>query len=362
MSAYVLALLLLAPPQVLPPDPARDAWQALQAGDGEKAAAAFKTMLASNPNDVRALTGAGIAAHMTGRDDQALSYLKRAVQVDPDSAEANSYLAQAAYVQGDLDLAIKAGERYMKKSPGDREAAKQIEVWKKEAALHDSYAVAPTSHFSVMFEGTTQQDIATRVVNVLEAAYTRVGAHLSLPTDSVTAILYTGEQFRDITKSPSWAAGAYDGRIRIPVRGALSVPAELERVVTHEYVHAVIHQLYPRIPLWLNEGLATYFEANDHTWLTGRLRGAEVIPIGRLDEAFEAQDRADAVTAYAEAYLGARILVNRLGQNLPVFLTYVSSGTAIDQALPLFNISEADVEQEWTRAISPSTPARRPKH
>src|SRR5262245_65772616 len=103
MYVCLLTLLLLAPPQVLPPDPARDAWQALQAGDGEKAAAAFKTVLASNPNDVRSLTGAAVASHMIGRDDQAMSYLKRALQVDPDSTDANSIIAQVAYAQGDLD-------------------------------------------------------------------------------------------------------------------------------------------------------------------------------------------------------------------------------------------------------------------
>jgi hypothetical protein len=166
----------------------------------------------------------------------------------------------------------------------------------------------------------------------------------------VTAILYTGEQFRDITKSPPWAAAAYDGRIRIPVRGALSQPSELDRIVTHEYVHAVIHQLYPRLPVWLNEGLATYFEPVDHAWLTARLKSADgMIPLARLTESFQTLDGAEAAVAYAESYVGARVLVARLGPNLPVFLQYVSNGTAIDQALLLFNVNVADVEREWNR-------------
>jgi hypothetical protein len=222
--------------------------------------------------------------------------------------------------------------------------------------------MAPTSRFNVMFEGTTQQAVANRVLTVLESAYTRVGQRLSVPTETVTAILYTGEQFRDITKSPSWAAGAYDGRIRLPVRGALNSPAELDRIVTHEYVHAVIHQLYPRVPEWLNEGLAVYFEPGDHAWLTSRLRSAgTMIPMANLNEAFQTPDRDDATIAYAESYVAARILTERLGQNLPVFLQYVSNGTAIDQALLLFGINAPDVEREWTKAISPSTPARPPK-
>jgi len=55
------------------------------------------------------------------------------------------------------------------------------------------------------------------------------------------------------------------------------------------------------------------------------------------------------VVAFSLRYVGARLLAERLGPNLPVFLQYLSGGTAIDQALLLFNISVADVEREWTR-------------
>jgi hypothetical protein len=170
------------------------------------------------------------------------------------------------------------------------------------------------------------------------------------PPESVTAILYTRQQFHDITKSPAWAAASYDGRIRIPVMGALTRGTELDRIVTHEFVHAVIHQTYPRIPFWLNEGLATYLEPTDHAWLTARLRAADgMIPLARLDVAFATADGGEALLAYAESYVGARVLAERLGPNFPVFLQYVSNGTSLDQALLLFNISAADVEREWTR-------------
>jgi tetratricopeptide (TPR) repeat protein len=350
MYAWMLVTLLAAAPQASQPDPARAGWEAIQRGDGEKAASAFRLQLAANPDDARALSGAALAAHLNGRDDQAVSYAKRAVQVDPGNAYSHYILGQLAYAQGDLDLAIKSYERVIKIAPGSAAIYQQLEAWKKEAALHDTYATRPTARFTVMFEGTTQQAIATRVSTTLESAYARIGKSLSYPPETVTAILYTGEQFRDITKSPSWAAAAYDGRIRIPVRGALNQPSELDRVVTHEFVHAVIHQLYPRVPVWLNEGMATYFEPVDHAWLLARLRTAhETIPLGRLTESFQTMDGADALVAYAESYVGAKVLAERLGPNLPVFLQYVSNGTAIDQALLLFNINASDVEREWSR-------------
>lgn len=350
MHLWVLVALLVSAPQDVPQDPMRAGWEAIQRSDGEKAAAAFRARLASNPNDVRALTGAALAAHLLGRDDQAASYLKKALQADPDNVQASYALGQIAYAQGDLDLAIKSYERVVKLAPGSPAIYQQLEAWKKEAALHDSYATRPTARFNVMFEGSTQQAIATRVSSVLEAAYVRVGKSLNYPPETVTAILYTGQQFRDITKSPSWAAAAYDGRIRIPVLGALKNPAELDRIVTHEYVHAVIQQLYPRIPGWLNEGMATYFEPGDHAWLTARLRGADgMIPLAGLTEAFQTADGGEALVAYAESYVGAKVLAQRLGPNLPVFLQYLSNGTPIDQALIVFSISVADVEREWAQ-------------
>jgi tetratricopeptide (TPR) repeat protein len=310
MSIYVLLLVLAGSPQVTQQDPSRVGWEAIQRGDGEKAASAFRQVLAANPRDVRALTGAGIAAHLLGRDDEAVTSLKRAVQADPDNVQASFLLGQVAYSQGDIDLAIKSYERVVKISPGDPGIYRQLQDWKKEAALHETFAARPAARFTVMFEGPAQQAIADRVSSILDAAYSRVGRTLNTyPSEPVTAILYTRQQFRDITKSPSWAAAAYDGRIRIPVMGALTNVTELDR-----------------------------------------LRAADgMIPLARLDAAFATPDGGEALLAYAESYVGARVLAERLGANFPVFLQYVSNGTSIEQALLLFNISAGDVEREWTR-------------
>jgi tetratricopeptide (TPR) repeat protein len=357
MPICAFVLLLTLAPQVTQQDPARAGWEAIQRGDGEKAAASFRAILANNPADVEALTGAGIAAHLTGRSDQAITYLKRAVQADATYVHASYVLGQIAYSQGDIDLAIKSYERVVKLAPGSPAIYQQLEEWKKEAALHGTFAARPTARFTVLFEGPEQQAIAARVSSVLEAAYARVGRSLNTyPADTVTAILYTKQQFRDITKAPSWAAAAYDGRIRIPVMGALQNPAELDRVVTHEYVHALVQQMFPRVPGWLNEGLATLMEPGEHGWLTKRLRASgEMIPLANLDQAFRTADGAEATLAYAQSYVGTRVLAQRLGVNFPVFLQYVSNGTPFDQALLVFNLTVADVQREWARQAGGGT-------
>ena len=53
-------------------------------------------------------------------------------------------------------------------------------------------------------------------------------------------VLYTREQFNDITRLATWSAAAYDGRIRVPLGAALEQRDELDRVLSHEFVHAVV--------------------------------------------------------------------------------------------------------------------------
>jgi hypothetical protein len=94
-------------------------------------------------------------------------------------------------------------------------------------------------------------------------------------------------------------------------------------------------------------------EGGDRTWLTARLRAAgQLIPLASLDEAFRTTDGDEAALAYAQSYVGTRILSQRLGSNFPIFLQYVSNGTGFDQALLVFNITAADVERDWRRQAS----------
>jgi hypothetical protein len=56
---------------------------------------------------------------------------------------------------------------------------------------------------------------------------------------------HTEQQFRDITRTPAWAGGQYDGRIRIPVAGASQQPELFKRVLTHELTHAIVAGIAP---------------------------------------------------------------------------------------------------------------------
>jgi hypothetical protein len=128
-------------------------------------------------------------------------------------------------------------------------------------------------------------------------------------------VLYTAEQFRDITRSPPWAAAAYDGTIRVPMRGALEKGAELDRVLTHEFTHALIATIAPRgVPMWLSEGLASALETDDLAWAEQRVRDrTALVPLQALQSGFGGLDGAQAELAYARSALAARRLLDEAG-------------------------------------------------
>ncbi len=335
--------------------PARAGWDAIEKRDAQRAASAFRQALEMNPDDPVSLLGSGIAALMLGRLDDAHRAVQRSLQLEPKLTYAAIILGQIKYREGDLDGAVRAYEQALKNEPNDGRIKLQLDEWKKEAALHDTFSVRPSIRFSVMFEGPEERVIADRVTGILEAAYWRIGKQLNAyPPETISVILYSRRQFCDITRAPAWAGGAYDGRIRLPVQGALQSPAELQRVATHEFVHAVLHTLAPRgVPTWLGEGLATNFESADQRWVMKWVRAApELIPLSELEAGFDGFSGPAAALAYAESALAVRIISERLGPNLPVFLEMVGNGQSVDQALLVFDVTFEQIQTEFTRRAS----------
>jgi len=331
-----------------------DAWVAIERGDAQKAASIFRQELERRPTDPALHYGAGCAAFALGRVDAALASLKKAVSLAPEFLQAQTALAQVAYTSGDLDLAIASMEKASALSPNDGRLAVQLERWRRESSVHTSMAERPGVRFTILYEGAAQQAIGDRVARVLESAYWRIGKTLnSYPSETIPVILYTNRQFTDITRAPAWAGGAFDGRIRVAVGGALRTPGALDRVVTHELVHAIVASAAPRnVPAWINEGLASHLESNDHGWAPAAIRASgKVFPLDQLTGGFGGLDGASAIVAYAESQIAAGVLCDTLGPSLSLFLQMVGNGDSLDQALTTLNVPPETFHAEWRRRV-----------
>src|SRR5438445_9649079 len=102
LLAFAFAFACAAPAIAQEPnDKAIEAgWQALQKGDGARAAAVFDEALKRHPRDPVLLFGSGVAAHLLGRDSDAADSLKRALDLNPRLTSASELLGEIEYLQG----------------------------------------------------------------------------------------------------------------------------------------------------------------------------------------------------------------------------------------------------------------------
>lgn len=320
VHAVLLALLFSgvpdAAPRQAPAAEVRAAWEILNAGRIREAAAAFDGVLRKRPMDPMALLGAGVAARQLGDLDSARRHLVDAVRHDPSLTPASLLLGDVLYATGDLPAAISTYDAALVHAPDHKLLRERLDAWRRELALHDRFAQKLGDHFTVLFEGPAEAELARRAIDTLEAAYWRIGSTLNAyPAEVITVVLYTREQFRDVTQSPEWAGGAFDGRIRVPVQGALANLREFERVLTHEFVHALVRTLAPRnVPQWLNEGLAMNFDGSDLDRQRANLEGVEAVPpLSALERSFAGLDRTAATAAYARSALSVKALLDDAG-------------------------------------------------
>lgn len=316
--------------------PAKAAWDALQAGKLQEASRLFAEAIAASPKDPLLHLGAGTAANRLGQLQEAKAALRESLRLAPALVPAAVMLGELLAREGDLAEAIRLYERALVSAPEEPAISERLARWRAELSLHEQFRQAIGPNFTVLFEGPAEERLAARALELLESAYWRIGTALGVyPTAVITLILYTQQQFQDITRSPSWAAGVFDGKIRVPVRGALNDEREFERVLAHEFTHAVIYSLAPRrVPQWLNEGLATVFERDDLTWSRDQVAKAEtMIPHEKLTSSFRGLPASQVKLAYAESGLAAKALLDLAGPaNVVALLRDLADGAAFNDA------------------------------
>jgi tetratricopeptide (TPR) repeat protein len=336
---------------------AETGWNALEDGDAERAAAAFNQALGENPQDPTLHLGAGAAAHLLGRDSAARQFLRKALDLEPRLTPASLLLGQIAYDEGEMAIAIRTYEDALKHAPRNRALRERLDVWRNEANK-TSYTNGP---YRIMFEGHAEERLAAHATQVLDAAYWRIARTIgAYPSTPITVILYTEQEFHDVTGAPEWSDGSFDTRMRIPVRGAMSTTARFDRVLTHELVHAMIASLAARgVPAWLHEGLAVNLEPGDVEGADERLRAMRLfVPLASLQNGFVHFNDVQAQVAYDVSTVAARALMARLGTRIGLLLGELGRGSEFAQAAGQLGIRAGEFEEGLSRRIKQGLPSR----
>lgn len=290
-----------------------------------------------------ALLGAlGIARLRQGEWAAARTALERAVALGSDDPHVLMALGKVYRQHGERESAVEMFQRARERGAGGRDFEEALGRIERELDAEWDFDALRSPHFEIAFAGGERESdaAAQAVARELEDAYFQVGRKFDLyPSERVPVVLYPSEDFHDITQTPGWTGGVYDGRIKLPSRGfAGGDPVVRERTLRHEYGHVLVNQLSRgRVPVWLNEGAAIWSEETQdgerEEWAYRTLAGQELFPLSALAGPFTDLPDDRVPVAYAQSYLAVRALVARSGgHGLRELLAALGRGVRLDDA------------------------------
>lgn len=278
--------------------------------------------------------------HMTRSEyGAALEYLDRARKISPDSFDVAQHTGEAYYAMDRIDEAVAEWKRAMILLPNPGTAAWLAKA-EKDQKTESAFKQGTTHHFNLHYQGNATPGLAADILRTLEEHFQRLQSEYRFaPVESIGVVLYTQEQFRDVTRAPGWAGGLNDGRIRVPVQGLSAMNEELSRVLMHELSHSFVGQKTSnRCPRWLDEGLAQYMEPRRSEYsakpLIANYERGNFIPLHHLEGDWSSMSGATAGYAYAWALAATETIVANSGMyGLGRFFEHFSNETAVEPAM-----------------------------
>ena len=268
-------------------------WQRIASRRYQDALLDFQEALNLDIEDPTFYMGMGLAYYHLSKEEPAIEMLQKAIARQDDYAQPYKLLGEIYYTRDEMDLAVGYLEKAQELDSSDQNLTQRLAKARREQKTQGNFQQQSTLHFKVKFEGREEHAAARAITALLEKAYWEIGEVLvTYPKTTIIVILYSDQQFRDVTLMPSWSRGVFDGKIRLPISGFQRDQSLLKKIVTHEYAHAVIYDLCKsQIPTWLNEGIALNLEGTQpDSWkraLSNHIsQGQDLIPLKQLHGSF----------------------------------------------------------------------------
>jgi tetratricopeptide (TPR) repeat protein len=219
-----------------------------------------------------------------------------------------------------------------------------------------------SAHFTVKFDGETDQATWAAVLEILEEAYREIGQKFGhFPSRPIVVVIHTKSTFQSATGSPVWADGLFDpvlGRIQVPAQDALADRAWLTRVLRHEFVHALLHDQLgsadSTVPTWLNEGLAMELSGDRWSDLDQVMKQEfTLIPLPALEGVWGGLPSDAATVAYLEANSAVHYMVDRFGMHrVQELLTHLKARQALSAAMQSqLSLSYEQFQSRWMNQL-----------
>lgn len=338
---------------------ARTGMEQLKAGDHRAARESFERAVREDDSYYAAHLGLGLASFHLRDDSFAERELLRAVELNPNESLAYQFLGEVFYRKDDLETAAQYWEKAVERDASNSTLRARLDRIRKEHHAEKDFNRDVTSHFLIKYEGREKIEAGRIILRILEDAYGDIGRALSYyPEREIQVILYSGQQFQEVTDAPGWTGAVFDGKIRIPIGGIEQETPGLRRILFHEYTHAVVRSITPRCPTWLNEGLAQYFEGREiapvlRDGLRKMAKEGRLQPLTGLEGSFMGLGTVQAAYAYLISLSSVRYMVDSFGMyRVRTILDELGRGAAIAKAIDTgIMVSYEEFERGWMRSL-----------
>jgi len=170
---------------------------------------------AASPNDPQLWLGIGVSRYRLSQFDSAKAALTEALHIDPSLDAAHVLLGELAFMRDELTEAIRHYESAREINPNDVVIQDGLYTARRAQQLEAGLVRMVTPHFVLKCDVSKQAEMR-RVAARLESLYNRIGERLLYRPDARTVvILYPDRRFQQLTDSPAWAGGLFDGKIHL---------------------------------------------------------------------------------------------------------------------------------------------------
>ncbi len=289
--------------------------------------------------------------------DLAREAVEESLALDDANAFAYELLGDIDSVQDKLADAKKNYEISYNLDPKP-EVKEKIEKLGAEQKVQKKLSTYKEEHFVIRYQREQDKDRGFELRELLRATYANISKEFGhYFSRQVVVMLYDADDFREISGLPHWAAGLYDGKIRMPFNNSGFNDAELKALTAHEMTHAFVAAISAsRAPAWINEGLAEYMESKqrpvDMIVFNSAIKTGNLMPLVELlaqDATSKLQDPLVVTLFYEQSYHLVNYLVNRYGMFMvKQMLVEFGKGKTSEEVIgDKLRISSARLEKEW---------------
>lgn len=275
--------------------------------------------------------------------------------------EALVRLARLEHERGQLESAVEHLARAIELGTEREDLAvlqRILARWRSELELGRDDWTEGSNRFELTYD-TDREDIlhhSHEILEHLEMCYDDLvrwfGSDPLVGGAAIRVVLYGPEDFDRLTGLGDWAAGVFDGVVRVSVHD-LAGGQDWRAVLRHELVHAFVQGLARHdVPGWLNEGLAQILENRPGEVARAQrlLSKEELVPLERLVGSLAGwNDSAAIARAYAQSLLFVDYLRQTYGDEaLRRLLLGLGLGrTPEDAFLEWTSVSLAVAFEDW---------------